>query len=423
MKSSVNRVLVVDDDTHFGALLCDVFEQANYEVTVAQSPIRAVKMLQESSFDLIITDHRMPKLTGLELVKLIRKHEKHIPIITVSGYLDNDVIRDLIRYGVSGIFMKPLDIYSLLRRADELVHKYKSQRTDAGTEGETPFRRLRSFPTLGMNSKRFADRVESLRGYTRCLVLYGEAGSDFRLVCADLTGPPSSPGPLLLLRARDVEVDMLGTLVEQNLDGNRVLTVGLLEAEALSLPVQEKVADMIAEVAREGEQAGRYRFVLCLTEDLETLYDNGRLADDLYLRVGSTELRIPALNDVPEDVPDLAQQYLDVLKPNEKLDESCRGYLRTRPLPGNLTELHQKLDVAVGMLRDQPIRLPHLRAVFEDSVRFFAGREKDRTLEAYLRIMRDECIASVLQLTGKNLKTTCEVLELPPHLLADLRKR
>src|SRR5690606_8123584 len=117
------KILIVDDDKEFNALLTDVFQQADYVVETCDSVERAEAKAADQTFDLVVTDYRMPGRSGLELVDTLRAKAPDMPIIMVSGFLENNVIRDLISRGVGGIFMKPLNIFSLLKKTTELIQK------------------------------------------------------------------------------------------------------------------------------------------------------------------------------------------------------------------------------------------------------------------------------------------------------------
>ena len=107
-------VLILDDDADFNSLLTDIFEQADYEVTSLLDPLEAVDVFREKHFDLVVADHKMPCMSGAECMKVIKEMKPEVPVIMVSGYLENDTIRELISEGVGGVFLKPLNIFSLL---------------------------------------------------------------------------------------------------------------------------------------------------------------------------------------------------------------------------------------------------------------------------------------------------------------------
>lgn len=113
-----SKILIVDDDDDFRGLLSDVFTQAGYEVTAVDNANKALEMFSDHKFDAVVTDHNMPEMTGEDLIKNIRDNEPDIPIILVSGYLNQDLIQNLKNVNTE-IFHKPLNVISLLRKTEE----------------------------------------------------------------------------------------------------------------------------------------------------------------------------------------------------------------------------------------------------------------------------------------------------------------
>jgi len=113
-----SKILIVDDDDDFRGLLSDVFTQAGYDVTAVNNPHLAITTFSEKEFDAVVTDHNMPEMTGEDLIKNIREQEPNIPIILVSGYLNQDLIQNLKNVNAE-IFHKPLNVISLLRKTEE----------------------------------------------------------------------------------------------------------------------------------------------------------------------------------------------------------------------------------------------------------------------------------------------------------------
>ena len=102
-------------------MLKDVFTQAGHTVTAVNSAHNALGELSQHEFDAVVTDHNMPEMSGEELIKRIRSSEPNIPIILVSGYLNQDLIQNLKNVNTE-IFHKPLNVISLLRKTDEKLN-------------------------------------------------------------------------------------------------------------------------------------------------------------------------------------------------------------------------------------------------------------------------------------------------------------
>ena len=162
--------------------------------------MEAVEVFANTDYDLVVTDHKMPEMSGAEFMGEIKKLKPEVPVIMVSGYLENDTIRALIGGGVGGVFLKPLNIFSLLERTAELIEEARRCKqadqpgkvseagellevANAGAEIEFVFR---SFPCKSQASIAFAERLYSLRNFKSTLSLIGEAGTQFRLICEDI---------------------------------------------------------------------------------------------------------------------------------------------------------------------------------------------------------------------------------------------
>ena len=185
---------------NFNSLLTDIFEQADYEVDSFQDPLKAIGVFAEKHYDIVVTDHKMPGMTGAEFMVEIKKLKPEVPVVLVSGFLENDRIRDLISDGVGGVFLKPLNIFSLLERTAELIEETK--RAQSASEAETTAQsageaeaaqgasgfRFRSFPCKSGASSDFAERLYSMRNFKSAISLIGAPGTHYRSICEDIRG-------------------------------------------------------------------------------------------------------------------------------------------------------------------------------------------------------------------------------------------
>ncbi len=108
------KVLVVDDDTLFRALLSDLLETAGYQVWTAEDGLAGLDALYNGPFDLILVDYRMPRMTGLDMSAFIRKTDAATPIILITGdycTLDPEIVA---RAGITQVLPKPLKIQEFL---------------------------------------------------------------------------------------------------------------------------------------------------------------------------------------------------------------------------------------------------------------------------------------------------------------------
>jgi DNA-binding NtrC family response regulator len=414
-----HRILILDDDVDFNSLLTDIFSQAGYDVTPELDPHKALALIREFQFDLVVTDQRMPGISGKDFLRELRKVQPATPIIMVSGFLDNETIRDLIREGVGGVFLKPLNIFSLLKRTTKLLEQAGAAGArEADLEGNAgavefqhslPFT-FTSFPCRDPKSTEFAHKLYALRNFKSYLTLSGPRGTHFAAVCRDFEAlRDKAQERFLYLTNTMVETNNLQRLLRENEDRERV-TLCILESEALDLERQR----LLPQIARKtGPFAGLHpaiRFIFCLSESLDSLYDRGLIDENLYLLTSSSELTVPSLDECREDIPLLAQQILvresatRQLGAVPRLDGTAKSYLRDRRWPGNYNELHQVVLDALQHTRGNVIT----REQLEKSS--LPGSAPAPELRQHLARLRDEYAHAASILCGGDRAATSKVL-------------
>lgn len=351
-----HSVLILDDDADFNSLLTDIFEQADYIVTSLTDPIEAVDVFRDTEYDLVVTDHKMPEMTGAEFMKVIKQIRPEVPVIMVSGYLENDTIRELISEGVGGVFLKPLNIFSLLERTAELIEEAKKlENSPAGnnenSDGEEPGTPLgfafRSYPCKSGASASFAERLYSLRNFKSTLSLIGEPGMHYRSICEDIRGFYESDAEhFAYLSAGSLDESQALSLIEAaRKQGAERVTCVLLELEAMN-EGQKLLATKLAK--HEGVFEGTdlaLRTIFCVSGDLDSLFDEGLIDENLYILMGTAEVLVPPLRECNLDVGVMAQQLVVEVAREKSLatvplfERSARDIFRQHTWDRNYEEL------------------------------------------------------------------------------------
>ena len=364
------KVLVVDDDATFNNLLTDIFRQAGHEVYSEEDPLKALSRIDEENMDLLVTDHRMPELTGHELFKRVREQKPDIPIVIVSGYLSNSNIRALIEEGINGVYIRPLNVFALLKQAENLISQSKTgelgahQRTLSDQQSRTPSEKLpfpfTSFPCLHQKSEAFARRLFELRNFKSTLVLIGEDGTPFTQICADLSRfDTSQKEQFVSLQAGMLTSDTLfAKLKRAQSESVTRLTFVLRDLEQLTASARDLIVSLIKSAPPYDILPGGSRVIFCTGKDVDSLYDNGLIDDRMYVLMGAGELRVPSLRAIPEDIPVMARKLVTEIATNlnmktiPQLGVGCGKLLKTWPWKGNFEELRNTLE---KIIRDHPV--------------------------------------------------------------------
>jgi len=432
-----SSVLILDDDADFNSLLADIFEQADYDVTSFEDPEEALQRFGEGGFDLVVTDQKMPKMTGAEFMAKVKEMRPETPVIMVSGYMENDIVRDLIRDGVGGVFLKPLNIFSLLERTKELIDESRkaedraARDAEAGAAAENEAEQLgfpfRSFPGKASASLNFAERLHGLRNFKTALLLIGEPGTHFRGICEDLRGFRENRADtfVYVTSGDSVEERLRSEIDRARRDEVQRVTCVALDFEAMG--AEQKAA--LARLSwKEGAFEGRdvqTRIVFCVNSDLDTLYDRETIDERLYILMGTAEVQVPPLRDCVEDIPILARQLVaqtahargeDV---TARFDRSAIDLLKEHSWERNYEEL---AEVAAALARQSPVDVitaSELRPMLRGAAR----AEPAEALRAELSRSREEFVQGANFLLGGDVGRTAAFLGLEDAATLDVHLR
>jgi DNA-binding NtrC family response regulator len=395
MKKSV---LIIDDDEDFSELLKGIYEQADYTVHTAPNSNAALEVIQKTPPQLVVTDQRLPgPMSGSDLISKMREMNLTVPIIMVSGFLDDDSIRDLIRDGVEGIFIKPLNVFSLLKKSSELLEDHaKGKKKSAGSGvGETGTASsggaIGHIEGLSEKGATFLAKARQAASFKRNLLLIGPKGTLFEEISRDIVALSGESERCVFFKPGQVDRETLEKLVEGELS-EQPLTVVLLDAEHLS---QDEVDQLIAFGDEHGGSASSLRMIFCLGESVESLYDQGKIDEELYLFLGSNELKVPPLKDLPEDLVAIARKEILEQSKDATFDIKVRSLLLDYDWPENMVELRAVIIRACSLAQPMPPTVRHFKAALNpdasishatdgmrSSLERFLVHEKNRYLAA-----------------------------------------
>ena len=372
---AAQRILVVDDHRPQRELLAKCLRDWGYNVVDVSSGDQAVTVLQTSRIDMVITDVRMPGISGLELVPVIREHFPVVPVLLITAFPDVRQAVSAIKDGAVDYLTKPIDLDELR----DLV---------ANALGERP-RLDHSLPPLPKGVV-FADPAMEavLRDTYRVadsratLLLTGESGTGkevlFDLICS---WSSRADGPSVKLNCAAIPVNMLesemfghekgaftGAVTAR--DGRwRVADGGTLmldEVPELPLPLQAKFLRALQDgsyspLGSDKTFHADVRVIAATNKPLEKEIEEGRFREDLYYRLNVVELCLPALRDRPADILLLARQFLgEFLGPQARIAAGTEQVLMSHPWPGNVRELRNVIERGSLMAQGEILLPEHL---------------------------------------------------------------
>ncbi len=421
------RILILDDDTDFTSLLSDIYRQSNYETIPLTEPKEALKRLQSEPFDLLVTDHRMPGMTGEVLVRELRKTHPGLPVVVVSGFLDNDTIRDLIRDGVGGIFLKPLNVANLLKRTATLLNEADAAGnrlapySDEAHGHKMPFK-FESFPCVTHRTQEFANQLFAKRTFKGSLSLITPPGTQIAAIIADLVAfempepteyrivPPAKITPEYILA--EIEschaAGVTPTLVFHNLD--------LVSAE------KRRVIMELGAKKAPFDTLPPSHLLFTFTHPVDELFEKARIEEGLYILASVTEIRVPSLSECPDEIPVIADEILakhcDMagIRPRLRMHKLARIWMRERLWPGNHEELSTHIIRACENAQSGLItRESFARECNEHQ--WVESTNGITSLETYLGRLRDDYVQAAFILCDGDVALTAEALGIPQSML------
>jgi len=378
---------VVDDDPGQRSLLESFLRSQHFEVVVADSGERALALLPEGHFAMMISDVRMRGLSGLETLRRVRPQFPALPVLLVTAYAD---IRDAVvamRDGALNYLAKPIDLEELLTTVRQATGLAPQEPLNLGAERTLPPDVIAQSPlTVAL----FQEVALVAPSEARVLIS-GESGTGKEVV-ADVLHAWSarSAGPLIKVNCAAIPE----TLLESELFGhekgsftgasNQRIgrfeeadggTIFLDEILEMSPALQAKLLRVTQDgrfqrIGSNREIRTNARILAATNRNLEDEVKRGRFREDLFYRLNVVELALPALRERREDILPLANLFISKLARNRtRLADATVVCLQNYGWPGNIRELRNTIERAVLLSQSELILPDHLPAKFREALK------------------------------------------------------
>jgi DNA-binding NtrC family response regulator len=381
------RILIVDDDPGQRSLLDSFLRSQGFETVLADSGERALETLRAGRFDMMISDVRMPGLSGLETLQRARKDFPSLPVLLVTAYAD---IRDAVvamRDGALNYLAKPIDLDELLATVRQATGIVPATPLKLGAEKKLPPHIVAQSPlTIAL----FQDIALIAPSETRVLIT-GESGTGKEVV-ADMIHAWSARanGPLIKINCAAIPE----TLLESELFGHEkgsftgasAMRIGRFEEADGGTIFLDEISEMspglqakLLRVTQDGkfqrigsnrEIRTNARILAASNRDLEAEVKAGRFREDLFYRLNVVELNLPPLRERREDILPLANLFTAEFARNRaRLAEATVNCLQNYPWPGNVRELRNAIERAVLLSQSELILPEHLPAKLREAAK------------------------------------------------------
>jgi DNA-binding NtrC family response regulator len=375
MTSSPARILIVDDNAETVAVLRDILSKEGYEISSAPDPKAAYGHLEKSSADLILTDLHLPQIDGLTFLTQLREQSNDIPVVLMTAYGSLRTAVEGLKAGAFDYLSKPFigdEVRRVARRALEQKSISTPNPSNDPSEPRSPFDNLIGSSAAMVNVYKAVARVAQT---DTTVLLQGESGTGKELIARAIhDSGPRSAGPFITVDGGA----LAETLLESELFGHErgsftgaiSTRKGLLEKAHLGTCFLDEVADLSPalqgkllrviqekEIRRVGSNASTMldvRIIAASKTPLEPLVKAGTFREDLYYRMNVVTIDIPPLRERAEDIPLLAQLFVQTYGASKspsvtEISSDAMRLLIQYWWPGNVRELEHAIERAVAL--------------------------------------------------------------------------
>jgi DNA-binding NtrC family response regulator len=434
-----DTVLILDDEESIRLALRGVLEQHGFEVIEAARCEEAAIIFRRSRPDAIVLDYLLPDGDALDLMAKIRDIDTDVPIILLTAHGSIDLAVRAVKQGAEYFFTKPVELPALMVVLERAIENQRSRRREVAGRSDPSRKDVDPFQGSSAAIRSLAEQAQKLLASDRPVLILGETGTGKGVVARWLhrCGPRSKAGFVDLncagLSRELLESELFGH-AKGAFTGADSKKTGLLEVAHrgtlfldeigdVDQAVQPKLLTVIEEMRfrRLGEVRDLLvdvRIVAATHRNLAELVKQKTFRADLYFRISALPLRVPALRERVEDIPILADYFIERVstelgKGTVELTPAAIKALQTYQWPGNIRELRNVLERALLLTDRRHIEPQDL--TFEATVSPMVGvpPSLDVTLEEVERghIMR------VLEAEGGNVAQAAQRLGVPRSTL------
>jgi two-component system response regulator PilR (NtrC family) len=426
------RILVVDDERSMRELLAIVLRREGYEVVLAENGRTAIEALEREPIDILISDIKMPDLSGVDVLRAAKRIDQDILGIMITAFASTESAIEAMRLGACDYLSKPFDVDLLKMKVREKVENRQIRQENVLLKRTLGLSHQFS-NIIGRSEAMLAvfKMIETIARTSSTILLTGESGTGKGLVAQAIHFQSlRRDKPMVSLNCGA----MPETLLESELFGHMrgaftgadANKKGLLEVAEKGTLFLDEIGEMSAVVQvkllrvlqerrfrRLGgleELQADIRVIAATNRDLDKAVAEGRFREDLYYRINVIPITLPPLRERREDIPFLAEHFLakyaeQMGKPVMTIARSAMDLLLLHDWPGNIRELENVLERAVA-LEATPTILPES---LPPSIRGAGQRngtpvdglpESGFDLEAHVKQIECSYIAEALQRAG-----------------------
>ncbi|WP_313031574.1 sigma-54 dependent transcriptional regulator [Soonwooa sp.] len=373
----MQKILIVEDEKAISGVLHSILseELTDYEFEIANDGLEALKILEKEDFSLVISDIKMPKLSGTELLKETMQIKPETTFVMISGHADIDTAVNCLKEGAYDFISKPIDINRLITSVKNALDKGNLQKVNKSLKSENnqlkkkvnkKYQMIGNSPALKM----IQDMIEKVAASDARVLITGPNGAGKELVAHAIHAQSErSKGPMVEVNCAAIPSELIESELFGHVKGSFTGaikdksgkfeqanggTIFLDEIGDMSLVAQAKVLRALQEskvspVGSDKEIKVDVRVVAATNKDLHKEIADGKFREDLFHRLSVIEIHVPALDDRKDDIPLLVEHFAKNIADEQgnaakKFDDKAIAALKQFSWTGNIRELRNVVE-------------------------------------------------------------------------------
>ena len=361
------KVLIVDDERAIRYSLKEILEMENYQVETAENGREGLEKARKEKYDAIFCDIKMPEMDGTELLAKLVEEGIETPVVMISGHADISTAVDCIKTGAFDFIEKPLDLNRILITLKNATDKAKLVK-----ETKILKKKIYGREMVGSSAPivHLKDMIAKVAPTQASVLITGPNGSGKELVAQSLYQlSERSMMPFVEVNCAAIPSELIDSELFGHKKGSFTSairdhkgkfeqadggTIFLDEIGDMSLPAQAKVLRVLQErkltpVGGDKEITVDVRVIAATNKNLQEEIARGNFREDLYHRLSVIVLKVPALDERPDDIPLLIGHFSEMIcaengKPVREFAPEALDALQKRSWPGNIRELRNVVE-------------------------------------------------------------------------------
>ena len=438
------RILFIDDDAAGREVALFNLRKAGYEVIAAEDGAGGLSAFEASPFDLVITDLKMPGISGMEVLRKIHAGTPDVPVLVITAFGNVETAVSAMREGAYDFIGKPFHRDQLLMTVEKALDRRRlaTEMRDLRIRASGVGRDVVSVSAAMRRLLEVADRVAAT---IASVLITGESGTGKEVIARRIhVLSPRAEGPFVTVNCAAIPAELL----ESELFGHaRGAFTGAVRDRAgrfrqaaggtlfldevgeippalqgkLLRALQERVVDALGS---DTPVPVDVRILAATNRDLPSRIRDGSFREDLYYRLNVVELAVPPLRERPDDIPPLVRRFVSEFAAGREITVPAAvvAELSRRPWPGNVRELKNACERMVILCRGDEVSLDDLPSAPRTAN---AGTAEDASASypplpaegLSLVDLEKRVIERVLRLKGGNITQAAAYLRIPRHIL------